>query len=70
MMLENLMDKFEKFSDKEWQDYWDQLMLKSKKPVPWGTIVQEKPKHGDLSSSDDTKLHKKRFKKNRFKKDP
>lgn len=62
------MDKFEKTSDKEWQDYWDDLMLKSKKPVPWGTIVEEKPTHGNLNTKQDTEMHKK-FKKKRFKDD-
>jgi hypothetical protein len=65
------MDNFTKFSDKEWQNYWDSLMEKSQKPVPWGTIVNEKPEHGDLSATEDTKLHKnkkiKRFKTKRFK---
>lgn len=65
------MSKFEKTSDVEWQEYWDELMMKSKKPVPWGTIVHEKPKHGDLSSTQDTQKHlkskKTRFKKKRFK---
>lgn len=55
------MENNEKFSDKEWINYWDDLMLKSKKPVPWGTIVEEKPEHGDKSTTEDTKLH--RFKK-------
>lgn len=56
------MDNLEKFSDKKWKDYWDKLMMKSKKPVPWGTIVEEKPEHGDKSTSEETQIH--RFKKN------
>lgn len=59
------MDEEIKFASK-WSDYWDELMLESKKPVPWGTIVEEKPKHGDKSTSEESKIH--RFKKKkRFK---
>jgi len=60
------MENFKK-SDKNWEDYWNKLMLKSKKPIPWGTIVHEKPKHGDLTSTEDASQHKE-IKKQRFKK--
>jgi hypothetical protein len=50
------MENNEKFSDKEWRNYWDDLMLKSKKPVPWGTIVEEKPDQDNISTTEDTKL--------------
>ncbi len=60
-------------SDARWKSYWDSLMEQSKSPVPWGTIVEEKPKHGDLTVEEDTAKHRKsRFKKkttNRFKKE-
>jgi hypothetical protein len=61
-------DKFIKTSDKHWEEYWNSLMSESQKPVPWGTIVNEKPEHGDLSATEDTKKHQvKRFKRRRFK---
>ena len=62
------MENFEKFSDKKWREYWDDLMLKAKSPVPWGTIVDEKPEHGEKTISEEKKIHKfKRPTKKRFK---
>jgi hypothetical protein len=61
------MQEFEKSADKKWREYWDDLMLKSNKPVPWGTIVEEKPEHGDKSTTEDTKLHRFKKDKKRFK---
>jgi hypothetical protein len=55
-------------SDKEWANYWDELMSKSDSPVPWGTIVQEKPTHQDKTIDEEKKLHRfKKTKKRRFK---
>jgi hypothetical protein len=43
-------------------------MLKAKSPVPWGTIVDEKPEHGEKTISEEKKIHKfKRPTKKRFK---
>ena len=55
------MDKYI-FSDKKWSEYWDDLMSQSKDPVDWGTIVQEKPKHKDLTMEEESKVHKTRRK--------
>jgi hypothetical protein len=44
-------------SDKEWVQYWDNLMGESKNPVPWGTIVYEKPEHSDKTINEEKKLH-------------
>jgi len=68
------MNNFEKLSDTKWKNYWDNLMLKSKKPVPWGTIVEEKPDHSNLNLEEELKQHKveptkNKFKKKRFKSD-
>lgn len=70
--------KFKKFandsreveSDKKFRNYWNSLFMQSKDPVPMGDIIEEKPKHGELTTKEDAKLHKKtmkRFKKHRFK---
>jgi len=57
-----------KKSDAEWQKYWDELMQQSDNPVPWGTIVEEKPLHGELSTTEDAKKHDlSKTKKRRFK---
>lgn len=68
------MDK-EVESDKKFRDYWNSLFMQSKDPRPMGDIIEEKPKHGNLTTDEDAKLHKKtmrRFKKpankSRFKK--
>ena len=45
-------------SDKEWEDYWNELYTQSKDPVPWGTIVHEKPKHPSKNISEEKQLHK------------
>jgi len=55
----------EKISDKNWQNYWDDLMEQSDKPVSWGTIVNEKPLHGDKTVTEESKIHK--TKKRKFK---
>lgn len=54
-------------SDKDWRQYWDELMSKSKDPVLWGTIVEEKPKHKNLTTEEDTKTHNDQHKKRKFK---
>jgi len=69
------MDK-EVESDKRFRDYWNNLFMQSKDPRPMGDIIEEKPKHGNLTTEEDAKLHKdtmRRFKKpvqkkHRFKK--
>lgn len=50
------------FSDKKWTEYWDDLMTKSADPVEWGTIVHEKPKHKNLTTEEEAKVHKTRRK--------
>lgn len=70
------MDK-EVESDKKFRDYWNNLFMQSKDPRPMGDIIEEKPKHGNLTTDEDAKLHKKTMrkfkkpasKKPRFKKD-
>ena len=70
------MDK-EVESDKRFRDYWNNLFMQSKDPRPMGDIIEEKPKHGNLTTEEDAKLHKKTMrkfkkpvsKKPRFKKD-
>ncbi len=69
------MDK-EVESDKKFRDYWNNLFMQSKDPRPMGDIIEEKPKHGNLTTEEDAKLHKdtmRKFKKpvskkSRFKK--
>lgn len=64
-------------SDKRFRDYWNNLFMQSKDPRPMGDIIEEKPKHGNLTTDEDAKLHKKTMrkfkkpvsKKPRFKKD-
>lgn len=70
------MDK-EVESDKRFRDYWNSLFMQSKDPRPMGDIIEEKPIHGNLTTEEDAKLHKKTMrkfkkpvsKKPRFKKD-
>ena len=47
-----------KKSDTEWVRYWDKLMNQSAKPIDWGTIVHEKPKHKNLTVTEEAKVHK------------
>lgn len=64
------MDK-EVESDKRFRDYWNSLFMQSQDPRPMGDIIEEKPKHGNLTTEEDAKLHKdtmKRFKKQIHKK--
>lgn len=64
-------------SDKRFRDYWNNLFMQSKDPRPMGDIIEEKPKHGNLTTEEDAELHKKTMrkfkkpasKKPRFKKD-
>lgn len=64
-------------SDKRFRDYWNNLFMQSKDPRPMGDIIEEKPKHSNLTTEEDAKLHKKTMrkfkkpesKKPRFKKD-
>ena len=50
-------------ADKRWTDYWDDLYGESKSPLPWGTIVYEKPEHSNKTIEQEKKLHpeKKKF---------
>ena len=64
-------EKFEIQSDQKFKDYWNNLFMQSLDPRPMGDIIEEKPKHGNLTTKDDAKLHKdtmRKFKKSRFKK--
>jgi hypothetical protein len=54
-------------SDKTWREYWDELMEKAKDGVPWGTIVEEKPKHSNLTTEEESEAHKTKKSKRRFK---
>jgi Skp family chaperone for outer membrane proteins len=56
------MDK-EVESDKKFRDYWNNLFMQSKDPRPMGDIIEEKPKHGNLTTEEDAKLHKKTMRK-------
>jgi hypothetical protein len=56
------MDK-EVESDKRFRDYWNNLFMQSKDPRPMGDIIEEKPKHGNLTTEEDAKLHKKTMRK-------
>lgn len=63
-------------SKNRYVQYWDNLMMQSLDPVELGTIVYEKPKHGDKTINEEQKLHGTKFKKKlmqkskpRFKKD-
>jgi len=56
------MDK-EVESDKKFRDYWNSLFMQSKDPRPMGDIIEEKPKHGNLTTEEDAKLHKKTMRK-------
>jgi hypothetical protein len=56
------MDK-EVESDKEFRDYWNNLFMQSKDPRPMGDIIEEKPKHGNLTTEEDAKLHKNTMRK-------
>jgi hypothetical protein len=49
-------------------EYWDSLMMQSLDPVELGTIIYEKPKHGDKTIQEEQKLHGTKFKKNMMKK--
>jgi hypothetical protein len=50
-------------SDKRFRDYWNNLFMQSKDPRPMGDIIEEKPKHGNLTTEEDAKLHKKTMRK-------
>jgi hypothetical protein len=52
----------------EYTEYWDSLMMQSLDPVELGTIIYEKPKHGDKTIKEEQKLHGTKFKKNMMKK--
>ena len=56
------MDK-EVESDKKFRDYWNGLFMQSLDPRPMGDIIEEKPKHGNLTTKEDAKLHKKTMRK-------
>lgn len=56
------MDK-EVESDKKFRDYWNNLFMQSKDPRPMGDIIEEKPKHGNLTTEEDAKFHKKTMRK-------
>ena len=56
------MDK-EVESDKKFRDYWNNLFMQSLDPRPMGDIIEEKPKHGNLTTEEDAKLHKKTMRK-------
>jgi hypothetical protein len=49
-------------------EYWDSLMMQSLDPVELGTIIYEKPKHGDKTIKEEQNLHGTKFKKNMMKK--
>ena len=69
--LRNTRFALEVDSDQKFRDYWNSLFMQSLDPRPMGDIIEEKPKHGNLTTKEDAKLHKKtmsRFKKTRFKK--
>jgi hypothetical protein len=55
-------------SNNRFEDYWNSLMMQSIDPVELGTIIYEKPKHGDKTIKEEQKLHHTKFKKNMMKK--
>jgi hypothetical protein len=58
-------------SDQKFRDYWNKLFMQSKDPRPMGDIIEEKPKHGNLTTEEDARLHKdtmRKFKKPTHKK--
>ncbi len=54
-------------SDKRFRNYWDSLMMESIDPVELGTIIEEKPKHGDKTIKEEQELHGTKKKKSKFK---
>lgn len=54
-------------SDKRFRNYWDSLMMESVDPVELGTIIEEKPKHGDKTIKEEQELHGTKQKKSKFK---
>ena len=55
-------------SNNRFEDYWNSLMMESIDPVELGTIIYEKPKHGDKTIKEEQKLHHTKFKKKVMKK--
>lgn len=55
-------------SDNRFEDYWNSLMMESIDPVELGTIIYEKPKHGNKTIKEEQKLHHTKFKKKLMKK--
>ena len=55
-------------SNNRFEDYWNSLMMESIDPVELGTIIYEKPKHGDKTIKEEQKLHNTKFKKKVMKK--
>ena len=52
-----------KITKNKYTEYWDNLMMQSLDPVELGTIVYEKPKHGDKTIEEEQELHGTKFKK-------
>ena len=55
-------------SNNRFENYWNSLMMQSIDPVELGTIIYEKPKHGDKTIKEEQKLHNTKFKKKFMKK--
>lgn len=55
-------------SNNRFENYWNSLMMQSIDPVELGTIIYEKPKHGDKTIKEEQKLHRSKFKKKPMKK--
>ena len=53
----------EVISDKESQDYWDKYWSRAENPVPWGTMLWEKPEHSEKTTEEEQKVHKDVIKK-------